>query len=72
VKIQVDVPRVVKLCNVVASILRVKMEAVRPSETLVSYRNTTRHHNSEDLYSNLQIVIGIVCMLKKYGYEVKF
>jgi hypothetical protein len=26
-----------------------KMEAARPSETSVSYRNTTRRHNPEDL-----------------------
>jgi len=28
------------------------MEVVRPSETLVSYRNTTRRHNSEDIDSD--------------------
>jgi len=41
VKIQVE--------DLASSIMTLKMEAARSSETLVSYRNTTRHHNSEDL-----------------------
>jgi len=31
-----------------------KMDASRPSETLVSYRNTTRRQNAEDLHLNLE------------------
>jgi hypothetical protein len=30
-----------------------KMETARSSETFVSYRNTTRHHNPEDFDLNL-------------------
>jgi hypothetical protein len=33
--------------------VRVKTEAVRSSETSVSYRNTTRRHNPDDLDLNL-------------------
>jgi hypothetical protein len=36
-----------------ASILRVKMEAAKSSAMLVSYRNTARRHNQEDLDLNL-------------------
>jgi hypothetical protein len=28
------------------------MDAAQPSKTLVSYHNSTRHHNSEDLDKN--------------------
>jgi len=39
-----------------ASMFRVKTEAARSSTTLVSYRNTTRHHIAEDLDSNSEFL----------------
>jgi len=36
------------------SILTLKMEAECTSQTLVSYRNTTRRHNQEDLHLKME------------------
>jgi hypothetical protein len=58
VKIQIEVFCIVTPCSVPEDLaaFTLKMEAASPSEMLVSYHITTRHHNSEDL--DLKVVMA--------------
>jgi len=43
-------------CSIVIDTNMMKMEAARPSETLVFYHKTTLHYNPEDLNVKFQIL----------------
>jgi len=49
-----DVPE-----GLAASIFTLKMEAARPSETLVSYDNSKLRHSPADLDLNLHCLVGL-------------
>jgi hypothetical protein len=53
--------------DVAVSIFRVKIDTVKSSETLVSYRNTTRRHNPEDLDMNME---QLVCPIKPFSLSL--
>jgi hypothetical protein len=56
VMFQVEIFWIGTPCSIVIDTNMMKMEAARPSETLVFYHKTTLHYNPEDLNVKFQIL----------------